>query len=572
MSYCEDLKKIVLYNGNLGSGRGRRGVCVAVFEKYLEYSELNSEVFTKADIYKGVINDVISQVKEAFLDENVDVDVLQQLKKEWEEKLMASGSVDLEGTKPVAPPPIRQMKLPAQSSTSNATTMSSSNNSANNSNNSNSNNNNNANNNSSSNNSNSNNNNMSTATSSSSLATATTTHMIATPQTIPAGSTLRIAQGGQVSALSQGGYKVFVKLFPGVRVSFQHILVQQASAAQSAQTQLGTQPTTMVMQTTSGAGGAQQLQRPVQQVQYISASSLPITTDPNSLPQVVQLQHRNVMAAGFQRPQLGQATSQATISTIPSGMIAFQPGPGARIIQQGGQQYIMHSELFVCICGPANSVMIVNANGQQIPVTLASATMLQQGRIAAHGQLNPKIESASGVPQMDGAGFVSTEYDQQVDGVDDQPGSSGIQKMAEALRTIKIEAAAAARKGTGKRARQLVQLDGASRISDSSSDEEDVDEDDDDDPLRRIADRIGDDGTANDDDEQVVEEDPLNSGDDQSDDEDVERLFEADNVVMCQFEKVHRARSKWKFTLKDGIMHIQGKDYCFQRCSGEAEW
>lgn len=508
-----------------------------------------------ADIYKGVINDVISQVKEAFLDENVDVDVLQQLKKEWEEKLMASGSVDLEGTKPVAPPPIRQMKLPAQSSTSNATTMSSSNNSANNGNNSNSNNNNNASNNSSSNNNNSNNNNMSTATSSSSLATATTTHMIATPQTIPAGSTLRIAQGGQVSALSQGGYK--------------HILVQQASAAQSAQTQLGTQPTTMVMQTTSGAGGAQQLQRPVQQVQYISASSLPITTDPNSLPQVVQLQHRNVMAAGFQRPQLGQATSQATISTIPSGMIAFQPGPGARIIQQGGQQYIMHTNLG----GPANSVMIVNANGQQIPVTLASATMLQQGRIAAHGQLNPKIESASGVPQMDGAGFVSTEYDQQVDGVDDQPGSSGIQKMAEALRTIKLEAAAAAaRKGTGKRARQLVQLDGASRISDSSSDEEDVDEDDDDDPLRRIADRIGDDGTANDDDEQVVEEDPLNSGDDQSDDEDVERLFEADNVVMCQFEKVHRARSKWKFTLKDGIMHIQGKDYCFQRCSGEAEW
>ncbi|EJW79563.1 hypothetical protein WUBG_09527, partial [Wuchereria bancrofti] len=70
----------------------------------------------------------------------------------------------------------------------------------------------------------------------------------------------------------------------------------------------------------------------------------------------------------------------------------------------------------------------------------------------------------------------------------------------------------------------------------------------------------------------VTEEDPLNSGDDQSDDEDVERLFEAENLVMCQFEKVHRARSKWKFTLKDGIMHIRGKDHCFQRCSGEAEW
>uniref|UniRef100_A0A183FRD6 Transcription initiation factor IIA subunit 1-like n=1 Tax=Heligmosomoides polygyrus TaxID=6339 RepID=A0A183FRD6_HELPZ len=94
--------------------------------------------------------------------------------------------------------------------------------------------------------------------------------------------------------------------------------------------------------------------------------------------------------------------------------------------------------------------------------------------------------------------------------------------------------------------------------------------DDDDDPIRRIADRIGD-GQIEDG-EQIVEEDPLNSGDDQSDDEDLETLFDADNVIMCQFEKVHRARSKWKFQLKDGIMHIDNKDYCFQKCSGEAEW
>lgn len=34
------------------------------------------------------------------------------------------------------------------------------------------------------------------------------------------------------------------------------------------------------------------------------------------------------------------------------------------------------------------------------------------------------------------------------------------------------------------------------------------------------------------------EEEPLNSGDDQSDDEDLETLFDSDNVVVCQFEKV----------------------------------
>lgn len=36
----------------------------------------------------------------------------------------------------------------------------------------------------------------------------------------------------------------------------------------------------------------------------------------------------------------------------------------------------------------------------------------------------------------------------------------------------------------------------------------------------------------------MMEEDPLNSGDDQSDDEDIDTLFDADNVVVCQFEKV----------------------------------
>lgn len=44
---------------------------------------------------------------------------------------------------------------------------------------------------------------------------------------------------------------------------------------------------------------------------------------------------------------------------------------------------------------------------------------------------------------------------------------------------------------------------------------------------------------------QGVEEDPLNSNDDQSDDEDLETLFQADNVIVCQFEKVNRARTKW---------------------------
>lgn len=49
----------------------------------------------------------------------------------------------------------------------------------------------------------------------------------------------------------------------------------------------------------------------------------------------------------------------------------------------------------------------------------------------------------------------------------------------------------------------LTQLDGVSRVSDSSSDDDDLDDDDEDDPLRSIADRIEGEGNAHEDEEQV---------------------------------------------------------------------
>lgn len=52
-----------------------------------EYGDLVSKinkfniVLVQNDIYRSVINDVIAQVKESFLDESIDIDVLNQLKK-----------------------------------------------------------------------------------------------------------------------------------------------------------------------------------------------------------------------------------------------------------------------------------------------------------------------------------------------------------------------------------------------------------------------------------------------------------------------------------------------------------
>lgn len=111
----------------------------------------------------------------------------------------------------------------------------------------------------------------------------------------------------------------------------------------------------------------------------------------------------------------------------------------------------------------------------------------------------------------------------------------------------------------------IPQLDGSNGTSDEDDDidESDGDFPDGDDDVSDEEEREND--TNRDD------EDPLNSGDDVSNDESSE-MFETDNVVVCQYDKITRNRNKWKFHLKDGIMNINGRDYVFQKAVGDAEW
>ena len=91
---------------------------------------------------------------------------------------------------------------------------------------------------------------------------------------------------------------------------------------------------------------------------------------------------------------------------------------------------------------------------------------------------------------------------------------------------------------------KMIQVDGPADSSDEEDavdDDDDGDDDDDDDD-----DDIDPDG---DEDDEGVEEEPLGSEDDISD-EDASDLFETDNVVVCQYDKITRARNKWKFHLK----------------------
>ncbi|KAM9798029.1 transcription initiation factor IIA subunit 1 [Neosynchiropus ocellatus] len=107
----------------------------------------------------------------------------------------------------------------------------------------------------------------------------------------------------------------------------------------------------------------------------------------------------------------------------------------------------------------------------------------------------------------------------------------------------------------------MLQVDGAGDTS-SEEDEDEEEEYDEDDEEEKDKD-AGEDGQ--------VEEEPLNSGDDVSDDEDQE-LFDTENVVVCQYDKIHRSKNKWKFHLKDGIMNLNGRDFVFSKAIGDAEW
>ncbi|KAF4387908.1 hypothetical protein F8388_005525 [Cannabis sativa] len=69
------------------------------------------------------------------------------------------------------------------------------------------------------------------------------------------------------------------------------------------------------------------------------------------------------------------------------------------------------------------------------------------------------------------------------------------------------------------------------------------------------------------------DEPPLNENDDDDlDDVDQGEELNTQHLVLAQFDKVTRTKSRWKCTLKDGIMHINNKDLLFNKATGEFDF
>lgn len=87
------------------------------------------------------------------------------------------------------------------------------------------------------------------------------------------------------------------------------------------------------------------------------------------------------------------------------------------------------------------------------------------------------------------------------------------------------------------------------------------------------------DGTLEDDDED--DDDIFNDSDDinsdldeglESEKSDEEDGDQEGQIMLCLYDKVQRVKNKWKSNLKEGIANIDGRDYVFQKATGESEW
>ncbi|XP_043075916.1 transcription initiation factor IIA subunit 1 isoform X1 [Puntigrus tetrazona] len=317
------------------------------------------------------------------------------------------------------------------------------------------------------------------------------------------------------------------KAVEGFHTEEQQVLqAQQQQAQQAQQTQPQTQPQQVLLPPAQQAPQQQVIVQDAKMMQQMSATGMSAAAT----------------AATLALPA-GVAPIQQLIT--PHGQIlqVVRAANGAQYIIQPQQQMLLQQQV----------LPQMQPGGVQAPVIQQVLTPLQGGlpqqtgviiqpqQIVLTGnkvQQNTQVMQAAAmaVQPEQGAAHVQAQPQPQAQAPQQQPQASQQPPM-------------------------VLQVDGAGDTS-SEEDEEEEDEYDEDEDEDKEKDG-GEDGQ--------VEEEPLNSGDDVSDEEDQE-LFDTENVVVCQYDKIHRSKNKWKFHLKDGIMNLNGRDYVFSKAIGDAEW
>lgn len=437
-------------------------------------------------LYNTVIDDVIAGVRDAFLDEGVDEQVLQEMKQVWTAKLMASKAVETQPEPSEQHPP----SILANSTKANGTKKAK-------------------------------------AAAAAAAAAANQENQNGTAKA-SAYSSVATAAPAQVKP------EPTTETQPNQQMHHQ----QQVQPPPLAQTQ------TVAPQPAAVQQSAPQPAPPAAVVAALDPNkmvaiqiTLPAQPNvPNSQPRVLTIQ---VPASALQENQLQQVLTGPIITSI----MPLPPQIASSVLQQHVNSYLQNNtmntiQIHKQMDGAYDMSMDTDAeNDIQVSKWTLSEVLDQH-------LLNNMAHTKAIVPLT-----VSTS---SLSSVSTLKAATSCSKKAKNRKKVRIEF--------------RHQLDGAVDTSDeeaSDISDDNIGDDDDDDLDKEDDEDLDGEGGA--------EEEPLNSEDDVTD-EDASDLFDTDNVVVCQYDKITRSRNKWKFYLKDGIMNITGKDYVFQKSNGDAEW
>ncbi|XP_042247327.1 transcription initiation factor IIA subunit 1 [Thunnus maccoyii] len=319
----------------------------------------------------------------------------------------------------------------------------------------------------------------------------------------------------------------------------------------------------------------QQQVQPVQQVQQVTQQAQ--TQQVILPPQQQQAPQQQVIVQDSKILQHMSATGMSAAATaatlaLPTGVSPYQqlitsqgqilqvvraPNGTQYIIQQPQQQILLQQQMQPGgVQAPVIQQVLAPLQGglpQQTGVIIQPQQIVLAGNKVQGGT---QVMQAAMAPQPGQAAAAAAAQVQQI-----QQAQGAAAPQAQQQPQAQQAQAQAQAQPQAQQPPMMLQVDGAGDTS-SEEDEDEEEEYDEDDEEEKDKDG-GEDGQ--------VEEEPLNSGDDVSDEEDQE-LFDTDNVVVCQYDKIHRSKNKWKFHLKDGIMNLNGRDYVFSKAIGDAEW
>ncbi|XP_052863811.1 transcription initiation factor IIA subunit 1 isoform X1 [Anopheles cruzii] len=450
-------------------------------------------------VYQTVIDDVIGGVRDAFLDEGVDEQVLQELKQIWTSKVLANKAVEVG-------PEAQDQQLPPILGGAKSVSHSKAN-----------------------------------GTKKAKAAAAAAAASSSTNQ-----ENGKVANSG--TAASNNVKSVPIKPEPAESMTGSN-RTTTASTTGAQQQSSGAVPSTVVAALDPNKLVAIQITLPAQ------------PNVPNSQPRVLTIQ---VPASALQENQLQQVLTSPIISSI----MPLPPQIASSVLQQHVNSYLQSSSMnkhTLPIQKQLDGACDDDPMGESYSPS-DSPIIQTNSELCAQSSRPVLFEwQLLSTPSTNGDGSKKSDSETMV-------ATSSSTAKPVGGKNVRRRLSRAGRKAASASAAhdeviiRICQLDGAVDTSDeeaSDISDDNIPDDDDEDLDKEEEDDLDAEGGA--------EEEPLNSEDDVTD-EDASDLFETDNVVVCQYDKITRSRNKWKFYLKDGIMHVNGKDFVFQKSNGDAEW